>query len=125
VLVGFGDSCLEGFDKGGVDEVEGAASEAAAGHTASEAAGCALGGFDEGIQFGATDGIIVAEAGVWLGHPRPEVGQDSGGKGLGEAENAMIFGYHMAAAAEDGIGQARAMALEVLQGDITEGADMG
>jgi hypothetical protein len=108
-----------------MDEIDGAASEAAAGHAASEAARCGLGGIDEGIQFGATDGVIIAETGMRLGHPRPEDFQAPRGKGFCELENSIIFRYHMAAAAEDGFCQAGAEPLEVFQCDITEGTDSG
>lgn len=123
-LVGLGDGSLEGIDVVGMDEIDGAATEAAAGHAAAKAAGSLVCGIDEGIQFGATNGVIIAKAGMGLGHPRPELLKAPRGKGIGEAKNSMVFRHHMAAATEDGFRQAGAVPLEVLQGDITEGADM-
>lgn len=60
-----------------------------------------------------------------LGHPGAEVLQGAGGERFCEPENTVVFRHHMAASAEDGVGEVGAVALEVFQGDITEGADMG
>lgn len=96
---------LEVGDGGGVGQGDGAAAEAAAGHSGAEDAGDAHGGVDDEVEFWATDAEVVAEGGVGIEHALAEaleVGVAEGGDG---ELDAVLFGANVTGGAKFGVGE--------------------
>ncbi len=101
--VGFGgvvlcDGLGEGFDGVAFDKGDDAAAEAAAGHAGADDAGDGLGDFDEGVEFGGGDLVIVAEGGVGGDHEGAAGGVVALGECVGEGGGAGDFGDDVAGA---------------------------
>jgi hypothetical protein len=124
VAVAFGDGGLEGFDAVGGDEVDGAPAEAATGHAGADESGGGPGEFDQRVEFGAADFVIVAEAGVGIRHEAAEGGEVGAAEGFGELFHAEVFADDVAAATLDDFGEAAAEFLQVGRGVTSRRARM-
>ena len=119
------DGLSEGFNGGGGGECDDAAAEATAGHAGAEDAGNLAGDVDEGVEFGAGDGVIVAEGSVGVVHVFAAGAVVAVGEGVGEVGGAGNFGDDVAGAAEAGGVHAEAAVFEEIHVDVAEGFDVG
>ncbi len=125
VVVGGDENFLEVLDVIGGKKGDGATAEAAAGHAATIGEAGLAGDFDDGVEFGARDFEIVAEAFVGLIEELAGVGPVVLMEGVDEVEDALVFGDVVADAAGYGVGELGGGGLICLGGNVAKGGRVG
>jgi hypothetical protein len=111
---------LEGVDRIGVGEGDGAAAEAAAGHASAEDAWDLRCRVDDVVEFGAGDAVVIAEGGVGLEHELAEAREVSCAEGVAGEVDAVLLGGHVANGAEFGVGEQMGHGDELVGGKVGE-----
>ena len=114
--VGLRHALLEAVDRARLDQADGAAAEAAAGHARAEDAGDRRGDVDHHVDLAAADLEVVAHADVRFGHQPPDEREIAGLERVGGAHRAVVLGDDVAAAAVDDRRQQAGVALELRRG---------